>query len=211
MSHPLTPDLHAAGIRLRQPISRARVAAFESQAGITLPEDYVAFITEAGNGGLGPCRLMPLDEWDAAYWIDSPRPQMLAAPCIITPDALGHEDAWLDRSGVQDWETRFNAGEWDPMTGTLAVAEIGCGLFYSLVVNGPHRGRVFTWGDFLRSPPMFVPEPSFGGWIAARIQASARGEPVHFLDGRLLHQTGAESPVSSSWPRLKRLKRILGF
>jgi hypothetical protein len=57
------------------------------------------------------------------------------------------------------------------MAGTIAVAEIGCGLFYSLVVNGPFTGRVFSYGDHIANPPRFVAQNTFIEWIAACVDS----------------------------------------
>src|SRR5690348_15289150 len=37
-----------------KPYPEAELASFEKRIGITLPEDYRAFITQIGNGGAGP-------------------------------------------------------------------------------------------------------------------------------------------------------------
>ena len=52
------PDLEVFGAdyhayELGPPISLAAVRTFEQQYGITLPEDFVTFITTIGNGGPG--------------------------------------------------------------------------------------------------------------------------------------------------------------
>lgn len=71
------------------------------------------------------------------------------------------------------------------MNGTTAIAEIGCGLYYSMVLTGTLRGRIFSWGDHALNPPYFYPEPDFGAWITSHIDRLLNGQPVHFLDGRL--------------------------
>jgi hypothetical protein len=71
------------------------------------------------------------------------------------------------------------------MCGTIAVAEIGCGLFFSMVMNGQHRGRIFSWGDQASHPPLFVPETNFGAWLESHLDLILAGHPVHFLTGRV--------------------------
>jgi hypothetical protein len=181
----LSEAFRSAGIKTRPPIPRAEVAAFEAGSRITFPPDYIAFITEVANGGSRPCGLVPLKDWSACYWIDNVTPASLAEPCIVSPEALHHGPAWLDHVGVDDWETKFNANQWDPMSGTIAIAEIGCGLFYSLVLNGPVKGRVFSYGDHIANPPRFVVEETFVEWMAACVDASLHGQAIHFLDGRI--------------------------
>jgi SMI1/KNR4 family protein SUKH-1 len=170
------------------PIDLATVERFESSAGIRVPDDYRDFLLTVANGGQAPCRLVPLDEWSNSYWIDQPQPWMLAEPCIVTPNAIHHGDKWIDRASVPDWKARWDRGEWSPMFGTIAIAEIGCGLFFSLVATGPFRGRVFSWGDHASNPPRFADHHSFMAWFESCVDAILAGKHVHFLDGRLENQ-----------------------
>ncbi len=174
-----------ANLRLQPPATEAEVAAFESESGIDLPADYRDFLVSVANGGYGPCRLVALERWADCYWISKTSlSKHLQQPCLITPDAEDHEDQWLDKLGIEDLDGKWDREEWDPMFGSMAVAEIGCGLFFSLVVNGPFYGRVFSWGDSAGNPPVFVEQASFGEWMEFCLDAILEGHPVHFLDGR---------------------------
>ncbi|HNO77709.1 MAG TPA: SMI1/KNR4 family protein [Phycisphaerae bacterium] len=179
----LSSKLQAANVRLAPPIALEEVRAFESNADIKLPQDYVTFITTIGNGGVGPyCRLMPLARWSWCHWIDDPQNNhSLTSPCIVTPDATALGENWLSEVGVPQWEERFDAGEWDPMFGTIAVAEIGCGLYYSLIINGPHTGRVFRYGDRVENPPKFVEQMTFAQWLEHEVDTMVEGETHEFL------------------------------
>ncbi len=172
-------------VRAKPPIAESEVARLEAEFGVTIPEDYRDFLINVANGGRAPCRLVPLSGWDGCYWIDDPKPHMVAEPCIVTPGAQDQGERWLDEANLPDWEARWDNNEWDPMFGTIAVAEIGCGLFFSMIMTGPFRGRIFSWGDHALNPPYVYPEPSFGGWFEKCLDASLAGKPVHFLDGRL--------------------------
>lgn len=174
-----------ARLRVRQPTSDAEVLAFETDSGVSIPSDYREFLIHVANGGREPCRLVPLRDWCRSYWIDNPSPQMAAEACIVTPEAAQHGEDWLDYVNVPDWESRWNKNQWDPMFGTIAVAEIGCGLFYSMIMTGRFRGRIFYWGDHVKNPPVFYPEPTFADWLENCLDATLAGQPVHFLDGRI--------------------------
>jgi len=182
----LGAKIKRAGVRLKPPAPGSEVEQFEATAGIALPSDYREFIIRIGDGGRHPCRLQRLRQWPGAYWIDSPDlSRHLIEPCIISPDAVKYEERWLDVLGPKDWQARFDSEDWDPVCGTIAVAEVGCGLFYSLIVNGPYRGRVFLYGDNTANPPKFVPEACFTEWIHAGLELILSGSPVYFLDGQI--------------------------
>ena len=174
-----------AGIRTRPPTSASAIRQLEKRGQIQLPDDYIKFITQIANGGLSPCRLVPLEYWFACHWIDDVTPELsLRAPCKISPEIASLQSEWIRAAGGPDWEASFDAGTWDPMFGTIAVCEIGCGLCYSMIANGPYTGRVFSYGDSTDNPPRFVEQLTFGDWITAELDRCARGEPVHHLNGR---------------------------
>jgi hypothetical protein len=185
ITHRLVKKVALAHLRVKQPITEAELASFELAVGATMPNDYREFLLHVANGGNDPCRLLSLAGWHRCYWIDNPQPTMVAAPCLITPAASEEGANWLDSIGVTDWQASWDNGKWDPMFGTIAIAEIGCGLFYSMIITGPHRGRIFSWGDHALNPPYIYPEASFGEWFEKSLDATIAGESVHFLTGRL--------------------------
>lgn len=172
-----------AGVTLRPPVPIDRVIEFEKTAGIRLPDDYVFFITAVGNGGQHPPCLMGLDDWDAGYWSEARLERDLSEPCLITPELEGLGEKWLDSLGVEKAEQKWDRDEWDPMRGSMTIAEIGCGLFFRMIVNGPHRGRIFVWGDHALLPPAFQSQLTFSSWIGHWLDAVAAGQAVPFLMG----------------------------
>jgi len=177
--------IRRARLRVRPPIAESEVAKFEAEFGVPLPEDYRDFLIHIANGGSEPCRLVPLAGWSWSYWIDNPKPSMVSEPCIITPETCSHGEYWVEHANVPDWEARWDRNEWSPMVGTIAIAEIGCGLFFSMIMTGPFRGRIFSWGDHALLPPYVYPETSFSEWFEKCLDATLARKPVHFLDGRI--------------------------
>lgn len=172
-----------ARLELLPPASEEEVRAFEATAGVELPADFRAFVAQVANGGTSSCRLLPLERWDASYWIDNANLATdLRRACLITPECGDQGSNWLETLGVTDGERKLDDGLWSPMFGTIAVAEIGCGLYFSMIVNGPYRGRVFTWGDAQFVPPEFVPFQNFGDWIEHWLDQVLAGKAVHFLN-----------------------------
>ncbi len=170
-----------ARITLRPPAPIEHVIEFERVSGIRLPDDYVFFITTVGNGGLPPCRIKSLEDWDAGYWSEAKLERDLIAPCLLTPELESLGEKWLDSLGVEDAEQRWDRDEWDPMRGSMTIAEIGCGLFFRMIVNGPHHGRIFVWGDHALLPPAFQSQPTFSSWITHWLDAAIAGQQVAFL------------------------------
>src|SRR6218665_1218555 len=169
-------------LKMRPPATPDDIEAFERSAGVALPSDYRAFLLTVGNGGMEPCRLCPLEDWAVSYYADiAENPKWMSEPCLVTPDSQAHGELWLEKMDVLDGED----DEWNPLFGSMAIGEIGCGLFFSLVLTGPFRGRVFSWGDHPLDPPRFCPEPDFGSWMESYLDDMLRGRPVHFLDGRI--------------------------
>lgn len=181
----LATKTRRARLRVNRPIAEADVARFESESGVAIPDDYRDFLLQVANGGTEPCRLVPLAGWCWSYWIDDPKPKMVAEPCVVSPNAYEQGEHWLEKINVPEWESRWDNNEWDPMVGTIAIAEIGCGLFFSMIMNGSFRGRIFSWGDHAFKPPYVYPEASFGEWFEGYLDAIIAGKPIHFLDGRL--------------------------
>lgn len=179
----LAAKVRRSGLNVRRRASEQEVTAFEQECGVTIPSDYRNFLIRVANGGSSPCRLVPLSDWDAGYWCENPQPRMVAEPCIITPDAHALDKRWLDH--VPDWEARWERDEWNPTLGTMAIAEMGCGLYYSMIMTGPFRGRIFSYGDRLLNPPYVYPEQSFSEWFENALDACLAGKPVHFLNGRV--------------------------
>ena len=100
-----------AQLRINRPVPESELLRFERESGIDIPVDYRGFLLRVANGGTEPCRLLPLSRWWVSYWIDDPKPSMVAESCIVTPDAEQHGEHWLDRAGVSNWSARWDNGE----------------------------------------------------------------------------------------------------
>jgi HEAT repeat protein/SMI1/KNR4 family protein SUKH-1 len=145
----------AHGFRLKDPLPEAEVAAFESEHGIALPEDYRAFITLLGGQGAGPYYgLTLLSEWDQAVYVDDENmPGFVARSCPLVP-GLRREDNWIERLGLPEDEL---------FQGTIAIGHQGCSYYTLLVISGEARGRVLYMDEGLQ-PPYFVENDSFVSW-----------------------------------------------
>ncbi len=147
-------------------LTEAEVAAFETRHRVTLPDAYRSFVLEVGNGGAGPYYgLFPLDgDGLAGPWREERfRPGHLATPFPHTrawnPD---HHVPAPGRPGPANsmTEDEYFDDRWT--TGSLVIAEFGCGAFHRLVVTGPARGEV--WFDDRGSDGGLTPEADFRTW-----------------------------------------------
>jgi hypothetical protein len=149
---------------LGPPLNDDEVTAFEREHGVSLPEDYRAFITTIGNGGpdrrggAGPYYgLHPLHAW-ATSLRGRPRQNTLATPFPAEPGR------WPFDPDDDD----------DPYCGALALSHHGCGYHSILVVSGSARGRVADNGD-PPDGPAFTSDADFLGWYERWLDAVLAG------------------------------------
>lgn len=148
---------------LNKPKTEAELVAFEQANGISLPSEYREFLKTMGNGGAGPYygleklesgRFPSLDRRDENNLID------LSAP-------FPHTDHWnIDSGGVNEddeeayekWSAEYNDKKW--ASGLLRLSNFGCGVYISMVVNGPEHGNI--WADDRMSEQGIYPDPYSG-------------------------------------------------
>ncbi|MEU4694844.1 SMI1/KNR4 family protein [Actinoplanes sp. NPDC023714] len=148
----------------------AGVHAFEAAHGVTVPEPYRTFVAEVSDGsfagppdyGLVALADLP-DDWGAG------RPERdLARPFPLTAEWLWEEEEDADEDRV---ERVFNDG-------SIVLGTDGCGMYWHLVVSGPHRGHVWMVSGegavpFGSAFGRDTGEPGFAGWV--RHWATGRG------------------------------------
>ena len=141
------------------------VHAFETEHGIVLPEPYRTFVAEIsdgyifgppGSGLMEPGRLP--DDWCAGRPVRD-----LAAPFPLT-------EAWV-------WEGEDRPDEeLDPLLapvfdhGSLVLGTDGCGMYWHLIVTGPHRGHIWNIsgegaGPFGAEFGHTTARSGFAGWV----------------------------------------------
>ncbi|MFI0352397.1 SMI1/KNR4 family protein [Actinomadura sp. 9N407] len=149
---------------LRPPLPLEDALAFERRNGIILPESYRSFITEVGDGGAGPENgLWPLHR--SARWTGREPaygPGYLARPFPYTRRVSAESFEAMD--DVEDYE--------DALTGSLIIAEIGCGAFIRLVATGEASGQ--AWRDTVDQGGALTPGPDFGEWYLRWLRPGER-------------------------------------
>ncbi|MFC4064393.1 SMI1/KNR4 family protein [Actinoplanes subglobosus] len=154
---------------LEPPLTGDELAELETQIGVALPEDYRAFLRQAGRGGAGPCYgLFPPRRVAGRWtWEGSPtRPETLARPFArirgFVPDDYRRErplhEGIPDLWGEVPADLPEDAVHSD---GLLYLCDMGCAAWVTLVVSGPSRGQI--WTDFCADGEGFQPEQNADG------------------------------------------------
>lgn len=160
------PECRAFSARRHQwmlapPVSEAVVARFEQDRGFEFPASYRTFITTVSSGGAGPA--YGLYEFGSKPWVDQQGDLALPFPHISRFEPSDERSVCAEHApGEEDFSPCW-------FTGSLVIAEIGCGSFYRLVVTGQSRGQV--WTDDLGIDAL-KPGPDFHEWYMHWLEQS---------------------------------------
>ena len=125
--------------KLRPTLNEATLRAFEAQHNLSLPADYRAFLSEVGDGEVGPFYGLETLQ-DAAKFRDLSR-----------PFALTEASKWPETDEDETDEEQ---------PGVLELCHQGCAIFSYLVVRGPTYGTIWNGEGELFAPTGL----SFGDW-----------------------------------------------
>ena len=154
--------------RLNETVSLNWVREFEKQYRVTLPEEYVFFITKVGNGGAGPYYgIAPLGlDKNHEKWY-----QNLSKPSIYDDGYLQFykECSAFFKNGRRDEEAlsgkkeselnaKFDAFCDRIRDGVLNISTQGCTYDTLLVANGSRTGEIvyMDWNLELEYPPVLI-------------------------------------------------------
>ncbi|WP_028805533.1 SMI1/KNR4 family protein [Streptomyces sp. 142MFCol3.1] len=140
------------------------VHAFEADHKIVLPEPYrtfVAEITDGSSSGPPEYGLISLAEMPAD--LDDGEERDLSKPFPLTEAWIWEDDEDVVEDGDERVERVYNHG-------SIVLGTDGCGLYWHLIVTGPHRGHIWQVGDVGASPfgdpfGCTTAEPGFTGWV----------------------------------------------
>jgi hypothetical protein len=129
---PFGADVH--GFKLLPVVDPPELTVFEAAHGITLPDEYRAFLTRVSRGGAGPAYgLFPFEKilWPKLTPLP---PTFLATPfpfeTTFQPNLYAEEDE-AEPSSVRE------------RSGTVVLCDEGCGYQHFLVCSGPTRGQMW--------------------------------------------------------------------
>ncbi|MFE7561965.1 SMI1/KNR4 family protein [Kitasatospora sp. NPDC057500] len=141
------------------------VHAFEAEHGVVLPEPYRTFVAEIADGSCsGPpdYGLVGLAKLPGGWGGDRPE-RDLSRPFPLTSMWFWAEDPRTSE-------------EIDPIIGqvfdhgSIVLGTDGCGMYWHLIVTGPHRGHVWNTSGEGATPfgaefGFTTAEPGFAGWV----------------------------------------------
>ena len=180
---------------LNPPVSEAEVLAFEEKYGISLPEDYRAFVQTIGDANAQKLETMA----GPYYGLSAFGTQVddllyegseiyLKAPCALSPDMTQEE--WEKLSApleLDDFENEEEEGYVIEVEdnyieecgkvfgGLLPLGSQGCAYYHALVLNSKYAGRVVNvnW-DLLK--PVFAFETNFLDWYERYLDEVISGQ-----------------------------------
>lgn len=162
------------------------VQAFEQKNKIKLPEAYVAFITQIGNGNpdeeaymgsaAGPYYgIYPLGE-GVEDLLAGDAKRYLSYPCILQPDMTDEAwQVWISGMYEEDLSDEGYEAIVGPLFGgLLPLGTQGCAITTCLVLNGPYYGRIVYLNDEYK--PVFAYEANFLDWYERWLDEIISGE-----------------------------------
>ena len=180
---------------LNPPVTEAKVLAFEEKYGVSLPEDYRAFVQT-----IGDANAQKLDTMAGPYYglyafgtqvndlVYAQTETYLKAPCALSPDMTQEEWEALSSPPLTDEEEVETTETEEEYTrqcgkvfgGLLPLGSQGCAYYHALVLTGPYAGRVVNvnW-DLLQ--PTFAFETNFLDWYERYLDEVISGQ---LLDDR---------------------------
>ena len=185
---------------LNPPVSEAEVLAFEEKYGISLPEDYRAFVQTIGDANAQKLETMA----GPYYGLSTFGTQVddllyegseiyLKAPCALSPDMTQEEwetlSAPLELDDFEDDEEEGYVIEVEDnyieecgkvFGGLLPLGSQGCTYYHALVLNGKYAGRIVNV-DLDLAQPKFAFEINFLDWYERYLDEVISGQ---LLDDR---------------------------
>ena len=182
---------------LNPPISEAEVLAFEEKYGISLPEDYRAFVQTIGDVNAQKLETMA-GPYYGLYAFGTQVDDLLyegseiylKAPCALSPDMTQEEwealsDPLLTDEEEEDEEEGYVIEVEDNYIeecgkvfgGLLPLGSQGCTYYQALVLNGKYAGRVVNV-DLDLAQPKFAFETNFLDWYERYLDEVISGQLI---------------------------------
>lgn len=127
--------LEKLGVTPGPPLKRTEVTAFQEKTGVKLPKEYVAFLTQIGDGFQ-----VKLDSFSYKF---PPLSEVLYNPEGIKK-RFSHRESWCWEDDDSATDRKIEAAT---TNGQLELVDRGCGQSYRLIVCGGAKGEVWDMSD----------------------------------------------------------------
>lgn len=192
-------------------VSEQQIKNFEQEYAVSLPEAYVAFLTQIGNANVaeeayansaaGPYYgIYPLGECLGDLGIEEVR-RYLSYPCQLRLDMT--EEQWIALS-ESTREDNVSDEIYDERIGTLfggllPIGTQGCAITTCLILTGEYKGRIVYLNEDYQ--PIFAYENSFLDWYERWLDEIISGDLVSDNAGWFGYSIGGSS--ESLWESYK--------
>ena len=200
--------------QLNPPLDIAQIAQWQRRTGAQLPQEYMQFMTQLGNGGAGPYYGIERFE-DSENRYDA-----VALPCVLSPEMSDEEWQTLCHLAEDCSDEEYDARESVIHQGLFYLGTCGCTYDILLVVTGEHAGRLVYTHEWCDSPTpyQFAYESHFldwyERWLDEIIQAYDTGWFGHRMGGdettlfNLFHHEDNEKTKLAALEGLKKLPSL---
>ncbi|MFL5746334.1 MAG: SMI1/KNR4 family protein [Niastella sp.] len=166
---------------LNVPATEEEVSAFEQKHSIQLPECFRSFLLVVGNGGIGYQGSGAGPGYGIfALGYNIAEENFLSHDCQLDPDMS--MDQWqslteFEHSGENITKEQYRQAAGKLYGGTLRLGSQGCTYYHTLILNGPHTGRVVNLDTNYLMKPIFTPDTTnfldyYEGWLDAVIDGT---------------------------------------
>ena len=155
--------------QLNPPASKEAVLALEAEFHIKLPEEYVYFLTEIGNGGAGPhYGLYSLEE--LKMYQNCIQKDDVLSPVIDSNLSKEMWNTWMEQMDTDDDDV-YDEIEEQINTGVFVIGTQGCTFDNLLMCCGSETGKMvyIDWNLEYNCPP-FLTKMSFLEWYVGFFQ-----------------------------------------
>lgn len=137
--------------KLSPPIKLSEIEKFEKYAGVTLPIEYVYYLTQVGKGGVCPGRIFNDFNPEVGKNYDT-----LKNPSESLSEIMG----------MEEWEEKYGEGDFPKDgDGIMYICDMDITYLAYLIVSGPLRGHVVYLDYDCDTPPMWPKgSPDFLTW-----------------------------------------------
>ena len=169
----LASKIKELGIQVRPAVSSEQIKELEAQTGIKLPEDYVQFVTQIGDGW--DKQVIKRSIWQEMKSVFSYEDLSLICEPFPYTDAWIWEDNEtnpLPGESDEEWDKRVDELLRPKQFGNIFLMRGSNGEKFHLILNGECSGEIWIFTDIGVAP--CSPRTTFFEWITARLEGKTK-------------------------------------